>query len=831
MNTDVFISYCTRSSLHIVEKVVQKLEENGIRCWYASRDSVGFYAEHIMKAIKNCTVFLLMLDREASESSEVLNELHYVTERMKEKEPVMIVPFHIADEKDDMSLESRYYLDRLDWFDGCKPPLYQRIDELAAKIKQLLDSPMENIVKTVPSQHIVSNLPQPGRVFAGRDNLLKQIEQNFQSGERVVFLEGIGGIGKSELAVQYAIRHKNKYSNIIFTVYSGSIKQMVCDPSMIQIEGIEQRTGEDSVEFFHRKIHVFRSLADEKTLLIIDNFDTDNDPDLEVLLNGVHNVLLTSRNRHPDRCSIAVSAIENLDVMIQIFNQYCSGLLEPEDRPYIEKLLSKIQYHTYAVELLAKQMEAGFLNGRELLELFEKEGLDSEKMTECIQGRSGQDHAFNHICSVFSISGLTEDEKQILREMSLAGAFGIPARQLKEWAGLSSFDIINGLIRKSWIRREGGRQLCLHPLVAAVIRKMLIPDTQNCGDFLERMAQHLYWAWYRTSEENMALSDVVLETAEYLKPFDPEKMDIWHTMTAFLWQTGKFEDSVRLQREVYETCSKAFGEAHMITGFAAKALGGCLFNSGRLKESAPWYIQGLRSMELALKQGSGQENEDLAMAYEKVARCFTWDFMRDFEKSKKYLERALEIRLHLKQKMENGEHLEMFEHWETYDLNKCYERIAETYMETGRMYQIAQQYEKALEYAQRQQKILEQFCPDNPSTQAYVLYDRGICHYHIALEYKNADDVKQAEDEMEKAVICLKKAVEINRKMRGDQAVDTVDTVELLADAYMEQGRFSEASKCYRDAANMAENLFGPVSERVGNLKRKLNIKNVKIVE
>ena len=66
MDIDVFIGHHTKSSLHIVEGIVNKLEAVGIRCWYAPRDTEGAYASSIAKALNSCSVFLLILNRAAS---------------------------------------------------------------------------------------------------------------------------------------------------------------------------------------------------------------------------------------------------------------------------------------------------------------------------------------------------------------------------------------------------------------------------------------------------------------------------------------------------------------------------------------------------------------------------------------------------------------------------------------------------------------------------------------------------------------------------------------------------------------------------------------------
>ena len=68
MNTDVFISHHTETSLSIAEAIANKLEFHGIRCWYAPRDTEGDYAGSIIKAIKSCSTFLIILNHNSSYS-------------------------------------------------------------------------------------------------------------------------------------------------------------------------------------------------------------------------------------------------------------------------------------------------------------------------------------------------------------------------------------------------------------------------------------------------------------------------------------------------------------------------------------------------------------------------------------------------------------------------------------------------------------------------------------------------------------------------------------------------------------------------------------------
>ena len=132
MKIDVFISYHTESSRTITEAIVNKLEHKGIRCWYAPRDVEGTYAGSIKRAIDSCSVFLVVLNKAASESRHVLNEIDIAFSRSD----VVIIPFHIADK--DISDDARYYLGRIHWIDGMTPDLNDRIEELSERILHAL---------------------------------------------------------------------------------------------------------------------------------------------------------------------------------------------------------------------------------------------------------------------------------------------------------------------------------------------------------------------------------------------------------------------------------------------------------------------------------------------------------------------------------------------------------------------------------------------------------------------------------------------------------------------------------------------------------------------
>lgn len=818
MNNDVFISHHTDSSLHIVRAIVNKLESNNIKCWYAPRDTEGDYAGSIANAIEECRIFLLILNKDASESPHVLNELNLVTERLSKREEVNIIPFHISD--NDISSEAKHYIGRMHWIDAMTPPMYKRVDELVDKIAGLLDKNISDFAnkKENKGYKLISKIPQVRNVFYGREDILSEINRIFESGNRVLFLEGVGGIGKSEISKQYVLQNRETYDNIVFVTYSNSIKNMVCDSNIIEIENLVQR--EDNIDaFFAQKMQIIRTLCDEKTIFIIDNFDVDNDEDFSKFIEGRHRVILTTRNEHRGYPCVKVGPIQDEETLHKIFEQNYGGSIDEVDKIWIEKLFKKVENHTYMIELLAKQMDASFLSAEEMYNLL-TEGRLEESAIEHVEGRSSQRTVFEHLESLFNISVLSDEERYVLQVLSLMGTGGVSAKRFREWTELNDMSMVNDLIHRSWIRKESGQLISIHPLVAQVVLKCIPPTTDSFFSCLKNMAVFSHDAWGRVYKENLDVTENICTVLKYFEPFDATLAEYFEPMISVLWQVGRFDDSIKFGHKLYESCLKDFGEANVTTGVIAKSLGGAYFNARRLQESVPWYEQGLKSLEL-----SGVEySVDLTIAYEKVARCYTWDFNFSPEQAEKYFAKALELKNLIRQHLERGGKVNKFNTFKEYTIESAEQDVG-IYFEIGRLYQKQGKYIEAQEWAERYKETLEEYnLTENPNY-AYALYDIGICYYYWGVEYKKSSEEKfpnLSKEYFEKAIAHLNAALLLNMKKRGEIANDTIDTQEYLGDVYVALEKYGEASNAYMSVINMLENLYGENYERIEKVKNKM---------
>jgi len=132
---DVFISYSSLDQ-KIADMLVDKLEENGIKCWIATRNiHEGSYARQIIQGIRGAKIFVVLISKNSIASEQVKNEIDRAFARLKDN--LKIVPFIIDEaELDD---ECSYYLCRQEFFFGKRPPVTERIQELVLKIQDMLE--------------------------------------------------------------------------------------------------------------------------------------------------------------------------------------------------------------------------------------------------------------------------------------------------------------------------------------------------------------------------------------------------------------------------------------------------------------------------------------------------------------------------------------------------------------------------------------------------------------------------------------------------------------------------------------------------------------------
>jgi predicted ATPase/DNA-binding winged helix-turn-helix (wHTH) protein len=110
-----------------------------------------------------------------------------------------------------------------------------------------------------------SNLPEPLTSFIGRERELVEIKR-LLPGKRLLTLVGIGGIGKTRLALQVAAEVMDAYHDGVWLVELGSISDpLLVATSVAQVLGVQERAGTPLTDT------LCANLKARQLLLILDN--------------------------------------------------------------------------------------------------------------------------------------------------------------------------------------------------------------------------------------------------------------------------------------------------------------------------------------------------------------------------------------------------------------------------------------------------------------------------------------------------------------------------------------------------------------------------------
>lgn len=182
------------------------------------------------------------------------------------------------------------------------------------------------------AKSIRDNLPSLGLVI-GRQLKSKELLKKVND-YHMVFLQGVGGIGKSTLAIFVARKYKHrKRAHIIWCTSKNEV--LTLDKILNSIAHFFGFTGIDSLELDAKRDKILQVLKQNRSLLVIDNFESiENDVSIKAFLNAVDincKILITSRNStvvSPDQANLQVDTLTDKNAILLMRKE-----LEKHSRP------------------------------------------------------------------------------------------------------------------------------------------------------------------------------------------------------------------------------------------------------------------------------------------------------------------------------------------------------------------------------------------------------------------------------------------------------------------------------------------------------------------
>ena len=645
---------------------------------------------------------------------------------------------------------------------------YQSAEEVIEKIDELLllANPKETYLVGV--QLVLEDF------FVGREKELELIHKNLQK-NNILFLSGIGGIGKSVLAKQYANIYKVCYDTIVFLTYSGSWITLINDNKNLFLANFDRQQEETEEEYCARKMEKLKEVCDDRTLLIIDNLNTDEFRENESilwqeLLKLRCKLLFTTRLKEWNYPQMEIRELDTLEKQMKLFQHYCD-IEDDVQKNAAEEIIHYVDSHTLIIELIAKQIKTSFSTAVDMLKLLKENGICANK-EEKIKHRKDNiqktQTLYGHICTLFNIAELSEDEIYVLTNMALFPVKGVLARNFLQWCELQSFETIKILIEKGWIKRHADR-LKLHPVISAIALEFLKKRETNCENLLGNLA--CIDLNTLETEERYKYIEILESVIECLKKNDIEMYYIiilCETLAGELSVFSRTEEALgyiemayKIKEQLYE--KEEMDELLFILNFGD---GYVHVMNGTYKIAERRYRDILRKC----KQINQEKTDICALAYLNLGKIYGEVGL--YDKSLKYTNHALDI------------YKGMQEDWG--------EEIALAYNNLGFIYIQKKEFEKAEQSLLQGVGILEERGKEN---RTYIFF------------YKTFGILYSEKEEYEKAEKYLKKALKVCKKLYGNKNSETITIYQYFGIMFLKKEQMDRAEGYLRSALEMCEEL------------------------
>ena len=329
-----------------------------------------------------------------------------------------------------------------------------------------------------------------GGTYVQRKDLLTKIEKVFKT-ERIVFLSGMGGCGKSELARAYGYRHRDDYEEIFWLTCDDGV--MPDFMRLMDRADLLCKIDKSDMKGFSNKV-----------LIIVDNCNSDAPEFLGDLENwtGDAKVLVTTRLSHMGDYEILIP-VESDDPELFAFavfeRNYCkkprwgrAKTIGEEDSYAVRAICTAVQYNAMVVSLIAIRLreysnlsipECAEKMRRGIGEIAGKIKYGKDQRTRSAEMKEILKALFSDILN-YSFSA---DQKAVLTVLSLTPATWYEMDYICYLLGeMSNEYAVAQLLDFGWLQGNGDR-ITIHPLIAEVIsdQHIMIQEGEFFEDLLE----------------------------------------------------------------------------------------------------------------------------------------------------------------------------------------------------------------------------------------------------------------------------------------------------------------------------------------------------------
>ncbi|MEO0646380.1 MAG: toll/interleukin-1 receptor domain-containing protein [Cyanobacteria bacterium J06650_10] len=461
-------------------------------------------------------------------------------------------------------------------------------------------SPFTSLTESTKRAFPNNDLPRTSIKLIGRDSEKESLHNMLQTDNRstVIALTGMPGVGKSELALQYAWSYGEHYPGGICWIDAREDDIAIQIVQFAQLRlGLTPPTEDDSIRQLNYCLRNWPG-SSERVLVVVDDVDSYNQQ-IEGLLKGISSrfvFLLTSRQRFD--ASLPSIILEPLTIQqaVSIFESILPKDLRLEDeRSELVKLAEWLGCLPLAIQLVGNYLALdSFCSIVEAYEELKKNSLDDVAL-------DNEDSVKRSAKAAFELSWqqLSSDAKHLGYFLSLFASAPIPWKLVTK-ATESSTIVCNlrlarlKLVRTHLLRQVDGSAVQIHPLLREFFRGKvqeidfeLVIGSGIC-EALIPIAHTIPEKPLR--QDLLAFTDVYLhieEVAEHLKAFttDGNAIAFFTSLIRYYCGQGRYGKARYWAERKLAFVKEKFGEQNEHTALAYKEVGLTAFLQGKLEEA------------------------------------------------------------------------------------------------------------------------------------------------------------------------------------------------------------------------------------------------------
>ena len=703
--------------------------------------------------------------------------------------------------------------------------------------------------KDFPSVEAVLNLLRPAKnqlgldlstlgedEFVGRADECRQMDSLLKNRRKPVILWGFGGMGKTELAIEYGRRYQQAGRGKVFFVrFSGTFRDTLIGPVADAFSGYRKvdpatRKPKPQEQILQEVLQMLGEYGRDD-LLIIDNVDhSDQDFDqltteesYKKLLGLPIRLVLTTRTEQEGQVQVGPLDKEELRT---IMRRFCSASIASDAE--LDALIDAVNGHTLAVELMARMLRADRrMKPVALLERLntvgglnrEKDVRISSQKDRTKEGSGEKERIYEHLRILFDCSGLDDIEQMLLRHGFLIPDMGMDSTLFLDCEPEDAAESLDQLISLGWLQESQGenRVLTMHPLVREVVWGELQPDGDNCDAFLDALENQYNSNEAHSSRNLEQMAEIFARAAEIL-PMKQTDQAFWWNESGYLFgELGVYSRQLDCDQKALAIREKVLPSDHLALAVSYNSVGYAWGKLGEHLKELSFIYQALVIWEKALPP----DYLDLATGYSN-AGC-AWCAIGDYDQALSFLEKALAIR----KKILPSDHLDLAFSYNNLGCvwgglgNHCKELefqckaltiresalppdhpdLAASYNNVGCAWGKLQEHSKALEFKEKALAIREKVLPPN--------------HFDLAVSYNNIGYSWGALGDHHKELEFKQKALIVWEKALGPDHPNLVDHYNDVARLWRKLGNHSKELEFYQKALAIREKILPPGSPQL----------------